>query len=195
MMISNDKTLTAKLRLWAATRDDRHLPGDHLADERLYQAARKNGLAALSENERHHLARCPRCLHEWAEWLHALADEDEPAQGREHDIILTCATLQAAATTQREPVRLRTQCGRFFLSLLPQVEDRRQGLMTLEVAVSGEDQLDGWRVSVRDRNGRRLLEGTLHNGRLARPCEELDKVDLALCTVVLQRPRDEEPQP
>lgn len=193
-MTNDNKTLAAKLRLWAATRDDRRLPGNHLDDERLYQAARENGLTILSVSELHHLARCPRCLREWAEWLHAMTEPEE-AQNQEDDIILTCATLQAAASTQREPVRLRSQCGRFFLSLLPQMENRRQGLVILEVAVSGEERLEGWRVSVLDRNGRRLLEGTLQHGRLARPCENLDEVDLAACTVVLQRPATREPQP
>jgi hypothetical protein len=63
-------------------------------------------------------------------------------------------------------------------------------MVAVEAASAEDASLEGKSVTVRDRNGRILLQGRLHQGRLARLCDDLAGVDLGAWTLVVDDGHD-----
>lgn len=178
--------LNEYLKIWRDV-GEHAASGHHLASDTLYQMARDGGLEQASPADVAHLSLCPVCVNQWAEWRKALsavaALEGEPPAAT-----LTYGIRQAAATrkTVAEPVRLPSACGRFVLSLLPQMDDPDRGMVALEAVGEGGRELDGQSVIAKDRLGIVMIAGRLREGRLARRSDQISTFNLTLWTLVVQ---------
>ena len=181
------KELGKILRIWdGTTREGATADGGHLPDDELYRLARSGGVPAGTPESVEHLSRCAVCLAAWADWRQAVSTAEEERETEAPD--LAYGFLKAAAgRTVREPLNLQSACGRFTLHFLPQMGDPEQGMVALEVNVQEQALLEGREIAVRDRHGRTILDGRLHEGRLARRCESLSVFDLTTWTVIVKR--------
>ena len=164
----------------------------HLAEEDLYRMAESGGMDRAGEKALDHLSLCPACLSEWAAWRRAITalEELETGEADQEGTVpqFTYGMREAAATAgSGEPLSIQSRCGRFVLGILPKVNDPEKGMITLEAVADEDMSVEGKSVMLRDRNGRLLLEGTLHNGRLARLCENLSGIDLTTWTLMVDR--------
>lgn len=170
--------------------------GDHLSMEMLYRMAGPGGIEKSSTDEVDHLSLCSECLEKWASWRRAItvvAEFEKINAGEENAFPLITYGLREAAASlaSREPVSMRSSCGKFVLSLLPQVDNPDKGLVTIEAAADGTMSVEGRHFIVRDRNGIVVLEGKLHHGRLARACDRLTDFDLSAWTLAVNDKADE----
>ena len=192
--MNQDRILEGSLKIWKESRlahtETGATPGDHLSEEMLYRMARPGGIEKSSDDEVDHLSLCPACLERWASWRRAIraVEELEKGNGEEEEAsaLIACGLREAAASlASQEPISMRSSCGRFILGLLPRVDNPDKGLVTIEAAADGAMSVEGRHFTVRDRNGRVVLEGRLHHGRLARTCEKLTGLDLSAWTLVV----------
>ncbi|MBW2215602.1 MAG: hypothetical protein JRF34_00160 [Deltaproteobacteria bacterium] len=172
--------------------ENKDAKGVHLSSEDIYRMAEPEGIEKSPRETIEHLSLCPRCLSKWAEWLkaiNAVADlEVDEGYERNASPQMSYGLLKAAATEgPKDPLSLRSACGRFALNLLPQMDNPEKGMVTLETAGSAEADLEGCRILLRDANGLVILEGKLRHGRLARLCENISGIDLNTWTIVVQK--------
>jgi hypothetical protein len=158
---------------------------EHLSEKVLYQMALSGGITEADSQNLGHLSFCPLCLYKWAKFRKSISDIEEAANYEEQRF-LAWGMMEAAATDKPiEAVRLKSSCGKFFLGLLPQMGDPENGMITLELELKTASELEGHKATVRDHNGRVLLEGSLCQGRLARRIENLSNINLIRWTVIV----------
>ena len=183
--MTDQQMITRALSAWASeqSEDERHNPaGSHLADTALYRLAAAGGLEDASDEEREHLALCPSCLAAWASWcdsLEIVAGEAETSEARCGIGLLKAAS----ASLFQEPLSLLSTCGRFELSVYPEREEGRRGLVTLEVLDAADSE--GRCCEVRDGAGTILLQGIIEEGRVAGRIDDLAALDLKTWTVFI----------
>jgi len=192
--MNQKNSLQSLLQIWKEVYLDRTKThgeeAGHLSVEELYRMAEPGGIERSEVEAVDHLSVCPVCLGEWASWRRALTavDELESAEGMEEEEfpVMAYGMREAAATAKpEEPVNVRSSCGRFNLGVLPRLDNPQKGMVTLEAVADGEMSVEDRHFTVRDRNGLVLLEGRLHQGRLARTCEKLADIDLTTWTLVV----------
>jgi len=192
--MNRDNMLEKPLKIWKETHPTPAEPGaapaGHISMEMLYRMAGSGGIEESSDDEVGHLSLCPACLEKWVSWRRAVTavEEIEKGDAGEEDAtpLIACGLREAAASLEpKEPVSMRSSCGRFILGVLPRVDNPDKGLVTIEAAADGAMSVEGRHFTVRDRNGLVVLEGRLHHGRLARPCEKLGDLDLSAWTLVV----------
>lgn len=192
--MNGDKTLERPLQIWKEIRpgpaEADAAPDGHISMEMLYRMAGPGGIEESSYDQVAHLSLCSACLERWASWRRAVTAVDELEKGdtdkEDAFPLIACGLREAAASLEpKEPVTMRSSCGRFILGLLPRMDNPDKGLVTLEAAADGAMSVEGRRFTVRDRNGLVMLEGRLQHGRLARPCERLRDFDLSAWTLVV----------
>lgn len=182
-----DSPLSAILQSWKDDTDhgrcdDREA---HISTAAFYRLSGSGGIEHADPALVEHLSLCPRCLENWAAWRRAISDvesleSDTPASGQR---IPAVGFLKAAAAPgRREPLHMTSRCGRYRLSLLPNIDHPGSALLTLEVLEKAA-QLEGLRLTVRDRGGSVLVSGVIHQGRMAKPVDNVDAVDLSIWTV------------
>ncbi len=192
--MSKAHTLDQGLRIW---KEEGRLPppasrypDGHIPMETLYRMAGSGGIDASDDAAVHHLSLCPDCLETWASWRQAVTaveelDSNEAVDAETSQPVVYGLRQAAASFESREPFSLRSSCGKFVLGVLPQVDNPDRGLVTIEAAAEGEMPVEGRHFMVRDRNGRVVLQGRLHHGRLARTCERLNDLDLSAWTLLV----------
>jgi len=174
-----------------------HLGEIHLSETDLLRLAGNGELTAASASELRHLDNCSACFERWAAWRRAVsaAAEADEAEFPEDERLPECACgfQEAAASpadsSTSEPRVYTSGCGGWRLELLPERENPERGLLVLTQLNRSEKSPDtsaGYNVTVFDRQGRRLLSGTLEEGRLARLCTNFSGLDLTLWTVISQ---------
>jgi hypothetical protein len=157
----------------------------HLSEKVLYQMALSGGINEADPKDSAHLSLCPFCLNQWAQFRKSISDVED-ATGYKEQRFVAWGMLEAAATNKPvEAVRLKSSCGRFFLGLLPQMGNPESGMITLELESKTALELEGHKATVRDQQGRILLEGVLCQGRLARRIDKLTNINLKHWTVVV----------
>lgn len=160
----------------------------HLGEEILYQLALPGGLQDAAAEDLEHLSLCPVCLKEWSSWLESLdilADNEEDTNGQ--DIHLSFGFLKAAsASLFTEPISLDSACGRFELSIYPDREQVKQGMIVIEIRKDAKSFENRYCV-VRDGTGTIILRGMLEDGRLAGRLDDLSQLDLKTWTVVFDK--------
>ncbi len=187
--MQNEIAIKDYLEIWNSTyTDDPSLEDEHLDSEVLYKMALRGGIEGAGKYETEHLSMCPKCLREWASWRRAVsAVEETNEKQEEYKEVMAYGLLKAAATEGiTEPVTLTSECGRFTLSVFPQVDAPEQGIITLETPEEGPETCEENFAIVRDKNGLVLLEGKVQNGRLARKFDNLNRIDLSTWTVVVE---------
>lgn len=158
----------------------------HLSDKVLYQMAIPGGIKQADPKDSTHLAMCPVCLNQWANFRKSISDIEDAA-GYEEQRLATWGMLEAAATGKSgEALRLKSTCGRFLLGLLPQMGNPEKGMITLELDSETALEMEGHKATIRDFQGRILLEGVLTQGRLARRIENLSDINLTRWTVIVE---------
>lgn len=157
----------------------------HLSENILYQMALPGGIIETDPEHLTHLSTCPLCLNRWAEFRKCISDIEDAVDYKENRFV-TWGILEAAATDKpAEALRLKSSCGKFILGLLPQMGNPENGMITLELESNTALEMEGHKATVRDRNGRILLEGALCQGRLARRIEKLSNLNLTHWTVIV----------
>jgi hypothetical protein len=127
-----------------------------------------------------------------SDWRKAISAAEESTQDSQNEF-MTYGMLEAAADTgPKQPLSLPSRCGSFHLGLLPSMDDPDKGLLTLETAGEMAESLEGRRVTVRDRNNTLLIDGHLHEGRVARPCDRLSTLDLSTWTLTFSQEKERE---
>jgi hypothetical protein len=157
----------------------------HLSEKVLYQMALSSGINDADPKDSAHLSLCPLCLNQWAEFRKSISDIEDAANYKEQRFVAWGMLEAAAGDKPVEAVRLKSSCGRFYLGLLPQMGNPENGMITLELESKTASELEGHKVTVRDNQGRILLEGALCQGRLARRIEKLPNINLKHWTVVV----------
>ena len=183
-----NNSLNQNLRIWKEMQGD---PGEkplgnfpHLSEEALYQLAEKGGIKKGDRDAVEHLSHCPICMKEWVAWREAIRTVDELDD--EEEAVMSYGMLKAAATHKpMEPLSQQSGDERFRLGVLPEIDRPTKGMITLDAVVEA-GSFEGRRVFVRDRKGRVLLEGKMHDGRLARLCDDLSQLDLSTWTVYVE---------
>ncbi len=182
--MTDQQMITQALTVWASeqSEDERRDPAEtHLTDTALYRLAVAGGLEDASDDERQHLALCPSCLAAWASWgdtLEIVAGEDDAEE------LCGIGLLKAAAASMfQEPLSLLSTCGRFELSVYPEREEGRRGLVTLEILDTADSE--GRCCVVRDGAGTILLQGVIEEGRVAGRIDDLAALDLKTWTVFI----------
>lgn len=160
-------------------------PDAHLPSDTLFRLAEPGGITAATAEDLSHLSGCPACIHQWAEWrkaLSAVSDMEEEAESQD----ISFGIRQAAATERpsREPSTLPSSCGRFSLSMFPDIKNPGKGMVVLKVAGQSKTSLEGRSITIRDINGIVLMSGTLRDGELARRYDNISDFDLSAWTIV-----------
>ncbi len=182
----SDEILVRKaLAVWQESGETQEHVG-HLAEEALYRLAVPGGLDKAAVEELEHLSLCPACQTEWAAWLDSFEivnTTDEHVD--ENDTVLGFGLLKAAAASLfSEPVCLESSCGRFELSVFPDMDKPERAMVVLEVKAGGRN-LDGRYCVVRDGSGAVICKGVLEDGRCAGRIAELSLLDLKTWTVLV----------
>lgn len=160
----------------------------HLTDADLCRLAEDAGLKQANSEEMTHLAKCPLCLQEWSAWREAIAVADESVgQYQAADEVISYGFLQAAGSDERSPFKLKSECGRFSIDVLPQIDDPERVLMVFKVCDPAKNGFEGQVAILRDRNGNVALRGRIHNGKFARNVDSLNQFDLTAWTVIFAR--------
>jgi hypothetical protein len=162
---------------------------EHLKEQILVRMAADGGLQEALESELKHLDNCPLCLASWSAWRRAftVAQEcnNESEKSEEFSSESAYGFLEAAATTSAKATGqiVESRCGTYRLEIMPNRDDPTKGMIVLSSRPAKSDNKGGNQVTVRDRNGRIIISGTLENKKLARLCHNLDEIDLTVWTI------------
>ncbi len=164
--------------------------GRHISSEEIYRMVKPGGIENCPQGAVEHLSLCPVCLKKWAEWRRAVTTvenlEEDEISAQKKPSFLSYGLLKAAASEgPKGPLSLRSTCGRFTLNLLPQMDDPKKGMITLESVATEDDEPRKRNVTIRDAKGLVILDGKLRHGRLARRHENISNIDLNAWTIVL----------
>ena len=177
--------LTPYLKIWQKSAFEKAEESEsvHISDATLCRMAEAAGINSADPDTLEHLSFCPQCMNRWAAWCEAVAAiEEEDAEPAPY---ITYGSLKAASADEKEPLFLRSSCGKFEIGMNPMVDDPERGLITLDL-VSEEDTgaFEGRHIQIRDRNDAIILEGTIHQGRMSQHCDNLSVIDLSRWTLI-----------
>ncbi len=159
-------------------------PG-HLSGKTLYELALSGAITASDTKYLSHLSLCPLCFSRWADLCRGVSDVEDSI-GYEEKKTVSWGMLEAAASDEPlEAVRLKSCCGRFFLALMPELENPLHGMITLELAPHAAGQFEGCKARVMDHSGQIILEGSICQGRLARKIDNVSEVNLSRWIVTI----------
>lgn len=157
---------------------------DHLSEETLYRLACPGGIAGGTDEEVEHLSSCTLCRREWNSWMESLdilTDEEERLE--DGGMVLSGGLLKAAsASLFSETVTLESGCGRFELSIFPNLDQPDRAMVVIEVKMDME-KLEGKYCVVRDGTAAVILKGVIEDGRCAGRIASLSTLDLKTWTV------------
>ncbi len=178
-------TLSTALTTWQTWKQTSgsDLRDNHLSPETLFQLSRDKGLMQAKETDLNHLAACPDCLDQWE----LLCFLDTETEEKSADII-GFGRLKAAASHEtgpgKEPVYLKSGCGRFELGIFPEPGRPGRGMVTLDLIDDAGD-MEGAQATVKDAAGRTILAAKIVHSRTAARIEDIYTLDLSLWTVVI----------
>lgn len=157
----------------------------HLTDEQFYRIAMSEGQADSQNDDIEHLSLCAACQKKWVDWLDTVDILKSDVTENSGQICSGVGFLKAAsASVYKEPVTLESTCGRFELTVYPDL-DFASGAMLAVEALKELPQFEGRRCVVRDANGLLLVSGVIEDGRVADRIMDLASADLTTWTIVL----------
>lgn len=186
-----NETLQQRLKIWQEHFiPEDHNQGEHLSDEVLYQLATAGSIDHADQEALEHLSLCPICLDKWSNWQIAISITEKKQQHSEDEFISYGMLEAAASAGPVQPLNMPSHCGSFCLGLFPNIENPEAGLLTLEVTGHTTEGYEGRRVTVRDKKGIILIDGPIHEGRIARPYSQLADLDLSSWTIAFNTEED-----
>ncbi len=172
-------SLKKGLDVWLNNRDiSVTVEGEHFSALEMLHSVRDGGVKNLSEPQKKHLSQCRECLGKWLDLVEEQVFVEEIAEEKTSDDWYAGGMLEAASAQVSSAVVLKSNCGRFQLSLYPDSDKQGAGMITLEFVGNNGDQIEGKWVTVRDLNGEMLLDGSVRAGRLASISDNFDSIDL-----------------
>ncbi len=157
--------------------------GEHLEEDVLYRLACPGGLGSGSEQEIVHLTMCAKCRQEWQRWQESIVIVEDEEELEPLDVVLSGGMLKAAsASLFSEPVSLTSGCGKFELSLFPDLDMPDKAMVVIEV-VQEQAGFEGRYCVVKDGKGAVLLKGVIEDDRCAGRVDSLSVLDLKTWTV------------
>lgn len=181
IMESSENFLKNVLGMWLNA-DTPAINDNHLTDSELYNLASDHGLQHAEVNTLEHLSLCPTCMRAWLEWKETLEILEEQEEEKADEYFATGLLRAASASLYSEPLSLPSSCGRFELTIFPDMEANNQAMVVLEV-VESQDMFNGVFAVVRDGSSRVILQGTIEDARCAGRINELNSLDLKTWTV------------
>lgn len=164
----------------------------HLGDDELCRLAENGGLKIADSSALLHLSKCPLCLQEWSAWRKATTVTEASVRFASHSPkdVVGYGFLQAADSAAHNPFTLKSECGRFSVDVLPQVDSPDRVLMVFKVTDPNKTGYEDQTALLRDKRGEVFLRGRIHNGQFARNVENLELFDLTTWTVIFARNND-----
>lgn len=180
--MGNDTFIRKALEVWQES-SQQAVADAHLDEEVLYRLATPGGLAGGSEQEIIHLTMCAQCRREWQSWQESIAIAEDEGELDSFDVVLSGGMLKAAsASLFSEPVSLTSGCGKFELSLFPELDMPDKAMVVIEV-LQDQAGFEGRYCVVKDGKGAVLLKGVIEDGRCAGRVDSLSALDLKTWTV------------
>ena len=167
-------TLKQALKAWRSWKAPPKEPGDHIPPAELYELF----IHPESTPDRgmllDHLVQCPVCLRELEDVIHSRAGAEEAMAGLDY------APAMAAASLTRGPKRISTQGGKYTIEIRPHLSRENRGIVTVQVAPPYRDELEGRTLTIKDRQGRVLLQSRIINSEASQEIDDLDQIEYGL---------------
>lgn len=184
-MISNEQ-LEEFLHIWHEQEICRETDAAHIDEARIFELADAENLATAQGHEIEHLSTCPACMEDWNFWVNVQQGADADMD-RDFPEILSGGMLRAAASPQApEALRLQSFCGRFMLKILPEMDNPQKAMIALETAADSDRSFETRAAEVRDAKNRVILSGRFAQGRIAAICDDLNRIDPGVWSVVIR---------
>ncbi|MEH0022094.1 MAG: hypothetical protein V6Z89_20750 [Desulfobacter sp.] len=182
----NTINLENALKIWQETFT---ISNQHITDERLYTLSQSGGLEDASDIELEHLSRCPECLESWS--IVCMLDEFNLKEPPNQTVFISSGYLKAAASAKqtKEPLNLKSECGKFIIGVFPDLQKPGKGMITLDT-VGHLPDLEKMRATVSDAKGMVALEKSIIGGRAAAVTSDMDQLDFSKYTILLTKNLD-----
>ena len=116
-----------------------------------------------------HLALCPWCL----EKFHKILEAEKKTE------FLDIALPQlAGAKNVCGFMKIDTEGRKYTIIIQPSLKEQDKGMITVEVAQNLREKSEGTTIMLKDRKGRKLIEGTIVNGQVSQKIDDLDNIDI-----------------
>ena len=172
--MQDKKTLNQALKAWRSWKAPARELGDHIPPAELYELF----IHPESNPDRgpllDHLVQCPVCLRELEDIIHSTAGAATAMAGLDY------AAAMAAASLTRGPKRISTRGGKYTIEIRPHISRENRGIVTVQVAPRYRDELEGRTLTIKDRQGRVLLQGRIINSEASQEIDGLDQIEYGL---------------
>ena len=75
-------------------------------------------------------------------------------------------------------MKIDTEGGRYTIIIHQSLKEPDKGMITVEVAQNLREKSEGAKIVLKDRKGRKLLDGTIINGQVSQKIDHLDDIDI-----------------
>lgn len=186
-------TLKEGLEIWSRNRDiSCSAEGEHFSLNELLGLMEPGSMAKLPTGRKEHLSRCSECLQKWLDMSEEQNFIEELQDHQTSDDWYSGGMMEAASSEVTSSVALESRCGNFQLSLYPDGDKKGEGMISLEYIGSSGPDIEGKRVTVRDRSGSILLDGSMRAGRIASISKEFTTIDLQAWSVHVHGQKDKD---
>lgn len=116
-----------------------------------------------------HLSHCPKCREEFHKMFEAQKETES----------LDIALPQlAGAKNVCGFMKIDTEGGKYTIIIQPSLKEQDKGMITVEVAQNLREKSEGATIMLKDRKGRKLIEGIIVNGQVSQKIEDLNNIDI-----------------
>jgi hypothetical protein len=142
--------------------------GRHLTTSEIYDLLIKENMPD-KEVMLAHLSHCSHCSEEF----HKMYLTQKKTE------FLDIALPQLAGVKSHSPfMKIDTEGGKYTIIIRQSLKEQNKGIITIELAPNLREKAEGERITLKDRQGRILLEGTVVNGQVSQKIEHLDNIDI-----------------
>jgi len=173
--MENNNLLRKYITTWYDHKKIIMADGIHLKENELFEMALPGGLATAEEKSLNHLSLCPVCMDRLEEFS-TIAGTVVPDDFFGEAFLMGVGGLKAASDDKLETLKLRSNCGRFLLSVFPSCKEDA-GTVVLKIISGGPDSFEGKMVTLCDAAGNLIVQGVIREGSLARKVMQLDRFD------------------
>jgi hypothetical protein len=174
--MSKKTTIKTALNVWEHEKIKMPQHTDIHPDHRVIQGIAKGYDVPGRDKWINHLANCIQCRDQWINTLQ---------HDIQLDVFFDVISIKVAAAEDKfkDVIRISSSSGKCKLTFRRSLENADTCLITLEV-LDESAGLEGRKIVVRDKNGRRLLYGRVLEGKLSDWIKGLSDVDLSFTSIV-----------